>query len=243
MAYGQTSSGKTYTMYGQGWEDPRAAPAHGGGGNSPVKERRSISDEAAAIESAAMAARDAADGAPTASNSGTNNGSMNSYARSSSGSLSGPQSAAVSPMNGLSHRRGSQVDGEVASSLHGENIGIIPKSVSDLFDELENRSEMNEKYDFSVNCQVMQIYNEKIFDLLQDKRRENPLQLRECVRGAGMSVQVKGMSVYRVYSKDDVMSLLRQGLRNRVMRATELNQESSRCHTILQLFLQVSNGT
>jgi kinesin family protein 18/19 len=85
----------------------------------------------------------------------------------------------------------------------------------------------------------MQIYNEKIFDLLQDRRRQNPLQLRDCGRGASSSVQVRGLSVFRVYSKEDVMSLLRKGLRNRATRATEFNQESSRSHTIVQLYVQI----
>ena len=92
----------------------------------------------------------------------------------------------------------------------------------------------------------MQIYNEKIFDLLQDKKRENPLQVRESARGSHKSVHVRGLSEYRVHGKEDVMSLLHKGLQNRAIRATEFNTESSRSHTILQLFVQVeyedSNG-
>ena len=89
------------------------------------------------------------------------------------------------------------------------------------------------------DCQIMQIYNEKIYDLIQDKRRENPLQLRESERGAHTTVHVKGLSTYRVYSKDDIIGLLRKGLRNRAIRSTDFNQESSRSHTILQLSLQI----
>jgi hypothetical protein len=113
----------------------------------------------------------------------------------------------------------------------------------------------------------LQIYNEKIYDLLQDRRRENALQLREAVgsdntSGGGSSssggsnggsgstgggsgaptVRVQGMSVYRVYSIDDVMALLRKGLKNRAIRATDANQESSRSHTIVQLFTQIEEA-
>ena len=44
----------------------------------------------------------------------------------------------------------------------------------------------------------MQIYNEKIFDLMQDKRRENPLQLRDTHKdteeasGSSGTVHVRG---------------------------------------------------
>jgi len=93
----------------------------------------------------------------------------------------------------------------------------------------------------------MQIYNEKIFDLMQDKRRENPLQLRDTHKGRDESaessgtVHVRGMSVYRVYSKDEAMQLLKQGMRNRAIRATDFNSESSRSHTILQFFVSVED--
>ena len=96
------------------------------------------------------------------------------------------------------------------------------------------------------DCQVMQIYNEKIFDLLQDRRRENPLQLRDSKRSNSDSgvnantVYLKGLSTYRVYSKEDIMQLLKKGLRNRIVRSTDFNAESSRSHTILQLYVQVS---
>lgn len=103
----------------------------------------------------------------------------------------------------------------------------------------------------------MQIYNEKIFDLMQDKRRQNPLQLRDNhkdsnnsnnkerekeVEGAAKSsgtVHVRGMSVYRIYSREEAIQLLKQGMRNRAIRATDFNSESSRSHTILQLFVTV----
>jgi len=119
------------------------------------------------------------------------------------------------------------------------NYGIIPRAIQDLFASLDKTSSSNDSFDFSVNCQIMQIYNEKIYDLLQDKRRENPLQIRESERGSFSAVHVRGLSIYRVYSKDDVMALLRKGIRNRATRATDFNQESSRSHTILQLFIQV----
>lgn len=122
------------------------------------------------------------------------------------------------------------------------DLGIVPRSVSELFLALDARSAAIDDFEFSVTCQILQIYNEKIYDLLQDKKRENPLLLREKSRhdkGSTNSVHVSGSSVYRVHSKEDVGVLLRKGLRNRVIRATDFNAESSRSHTILQLFVTV----
>lgn len=127
----------------------------------------------------------------------------------------------------------------IRSNPTEEDFGIIPRTINEMFESLEKKAAASEKFDFSVNCQIMQIYNEKIFDLLQDRRRENPLQLREAGKSASSTVHVKGLSIYQVYSKEDVMALLRRGQRNRAIRATDFNQESSRSHTILQLYVQV----
>ena len=131
--------------------------------------------------------------------------------------------------------------------------GIIPRYAGELFNILDRVTELkqNEGFDFSVHCKFMQIYNEKIFDLLQDRRRERPLQLRErsfsdsssssssSNTTSKSSIYVQGLSEYRVHCTDDVLELVRKGLRNRAVRGTEMNAESSRSHTILQLFIQV----
>jgi hypothetical protein len=84
--------------------------------------------------------------------------------------------------------------------------------------------------------------DQKLFDLLQDRQLKHPLHLRDAEKGAYSSVYVQGLSEYRVRSEEEVLSLLLKGLRNRATRATEMNNESSRSHTILQLFVQVSGG-
>ena len=154
MAYGQTSSGKTHTMYGHGWEDD---------------SHNDLSD----------------------------------------------------------------------SSV----LGVVPRSVAALFSALDSRALENEEFSFNVTCQVLQIYNERIYDLLGDKQRENPLQMRENqrkgkTRGDVASVHIPGLSAFRVSTTDDVTALLQKGLRNRAVRATDFNAVSSRSHTILQLFVE-----
>jgi hypothetical protein len=143
---------------------------------------------------------------------------------------------------------------DIGIDLDSDNYGVAPRAIADLFQLLELRhgpastifadsttggTELEGKFSYSVQCQLMQIYNEKIYDLLQDKRRENPLQLRETRRGSANSVHVKGLSSYPVDNTDDVLMLLRRGLKNRAIRSTEFNQESSRGHTILQLNIEV----
>ena len=70
-----------------------------------------------------------------------------------------------------------------------EGWGIIPRSLVEMFDLFEAKALECEGYEFSVSCQIMQIYNEKVYDLLQDRRRERPLQLRESRAVNGKRIQ------------------------------------------------------
>jgi hypothetical protein len=57
-----------------------------------------------------------------------------------------------------------------------QKFGIIPKSIENLFENLQ----MHEDFEnFTVYCSFLQIYNEKLFDLFQDKESSKPLVIRE----------------------------------------------------------------
>ena len=99
-----------------------------------------------------------------------------------------------------------------------------------------------------VDGQFMQIYNEKLFDLLLDKSRSNPLQIRETSDGmselsgsvgGGTTVHVKGLTQHKVKDQDDVFHMLKKGIRNRAIRSTDYNHESSRSHSIFQLIVVI----
>jgi hypothetical protein len=51
------------------------------------------------------------------------------------------------------------------------NAGVIPRSIYQVFKELEGKKE------FHAYCSFLQIYNEKIYDLLQDNAKPNPLSI------------------------------------------------------------------
>lgn len=101
-----------------------------------------------------------------------------------------------------------------------------------------------------IDGQFMQIYNEKLYDLLLDKSRSNPLQIRETsttdgasemngVTAGGTSVHVKGLTQHKVLNKDDVFQMLKKGIRNRAIRSTDYNHESSRSHSIFQIIVVI----
>ena len=102
--------------------------------------------------------------------------------------------------------------------------GIIPRCITDLFNKIR-RDELK----VSVFCSFVQVYNEKIFDLLHDPKQKNPLQIREDkVQG----IYVEGLSEYIVQNEYDCLTLLKRGESNRTTRSTKMNHQSSRSHTI-----------
>lgn len=72
-----------------------------------------------------------------------------------------------------------------------ENHGLIPRTISELFSILDPSM-------FTMYCSFIQIYNEKLYDLLQDPHIENPLVIRED-KMAGIFVE--GLTEY-VVEKD-----------------------------------------
>ena len=71
-----------------------------------------------------------------------------------------------------------------------EERGIIPRCITDLFNKIRQ-----DDVSVSVYCSFVQIYNEKIFDLLQDPKQKNPLQIRE---DRMQGIYVEGLSEFIV---------------------------------------------
>ncbi|KAH9410732.1 kinesin [Ordospora pajunii] len=73
----------------------------------------------------------------------------------------------------------------------------------------------------------MEIYNEKIYDLLEPKE----LVLRECNK----LIVVPNLFLKRIESMSEFESVLKQGIKNRTTAETKLNKSSSRSHGILRI--------
>lgn len=89
--------------------------------------------------------------------------------------------------------------------------------------------------DFTVTFSMIQIYNEKIFDMLQDVKLTNPLYLRQ---DPIFGMYVQGLTEYVVDDPQDVNELVKRGHVNRMTRDTHLSINSSRSHCICQFSLE-----
>ena len=110
--------------------------------------------------------------------------------------------------------------------------GIIPRMISHVFKHIYK----NEGTDFMIKVSMIEIYQEKIRDLL-DVSRVN-LNIREdSIKG----IYVDGVSERYVGCPNDVLALLEMGSANRAQAATNMNEHSSRSHSIFILTINQTN--
>jgi Kinesin motor domain len=165
FAYGQTSSGKTHTMFGQDWE----SSAQNGTGGRKLQQSTA---------------------------------KLNSF--------------------------GSEDD----------SIGIIPRAVNALFESISAEKSKGIERRVEVYASFLQVYCEKIYDLLTDDLHPVSLSVRQSkIEG----IFVEGLTEYSVKTAGDCMALIRRGEKNRKVRKTSMNTKSSRSHTIFQLAIEAED--
>ncbi|KAG3057549.1 hypothetical protein PC121_g14790 [Phytophthora cactorum] len=112
--------------------------------------------------------------------------------------------------------------------------GIVPRTLNYLLDQAAILKQKN--YQVELHLSFLQIYNDRLFDLLTDRMRQKPLLIREQPTLEGTtSVIVRGLSSEKITSFSNAMQIIHQGHTNRCVRETESNLSSSRSHAIVQL--------
>ena len=110
--------------------------------------------------------------------------------------------------------------------------GIIPRMINHVFKYIYQ----NEGTDFMIKVSMIEIYQEKIRDLFDCSR--NNLNIREdSIKG----IYVDGASERYVGCPNDVLALLEVGSENRAVAATNMNEHSSRSHSIFILTINQTN--
>ena len=104
---------------------------------------------------------------------------------------------------------------------------MIPRCAEELFAGLDDIEELEE---VTIRCSFLEIYKEVIQDLLNPSNVN--LRIREEKNG---EVYVQGLSDEYVSSADDIMQLLAVGEKSRTVASTDMNEVSSRSHSVLIL--------
>ncbi|KAJ2896506.1 Kinesin heavy chain [Zalerion maritima] len=111
--------------------------------------------------------------------------------------------------------------------------GVIPRIVEQIFESIMTSPSTIE---YTVRVSYMEIYMERIRDLLQPSNDNLPVH-EEKNRG----VYVKGLLEIYVSSVQEVFEVMRRGGNARAVAATNMNQESSRSHSIFVITITQKN--
>ncbi|XP_039638629.1 LOW QUALITY PROTEIN: kinesin-like protein KIF13B [Perca fluviatilis] len=113
-----------------------------------------------------------------------------------------------------------------------EQPGLIPRLCSSLFGRTVREAREGES--FTVEVSYMEIYNEKVRDLLDPKGNRQALRVRE---HKVLGPYVDGLSRLAVSCYKDIESLMSEGNKSRTVAATNMNEESSRSHAVFNIIL------
>ncbi|KAL7385760.1 hypothetical protein ABVT39_027912 [Epinephelus coioides] len=119
-------------------------------------------------------------------------------------------------------------------NLHDPHVmGIIPRIARDIFDHIYS---MDENLEFHIKVSYFEIYLDKIRDLL-DVSKTN-LAVHEDKNRVPF---VKGCTERFVSSPDEVMDVIDEGKANRHVAVTNMNEHSSRSHSIFLINIKQEN--
>ncbi|KAM0708649.1 hypothetical protein Q7P35_005301 [Cladosporium inversicolor] len=154
-------------------------------------------------------------------------------------SIRGTVDDVLAGYNGTVFAYGQTGSGKTYTMMGAGNIGdqdakgIIPRIVEQIFHSIMSS---DGSVEFTVKVSYMEIYMEKIRDLLVPTNDNLPVH-EDKARG----VYVKGLHEFYVGSVDEVYEILERGGAARMVAATNMNQESSRSHSIFVIEVAQKN--
>lgn len=107
----------------------------------------------------------------------------------------------------------------------------MPRSFGAIFQQIECDSSR----EYLVRASYLEIYQEEIRDLLS-KNGSKKLELKDKDTG----VYVKDLSTFVVKTPADLMDVFNEGNINRHVGATNMNEQSSRSHSVFTITIETS---
>lgn len=110
----------------------------------------------------------------------------------------------------------------------------MPRAFQNIFSTISGDS----RKQYLVRASYLEIYNEDIQDLLNKKSGQSNQRLELHDKDTG--VYVKDLSTFVVKSPDDMMSIFQEGNLNRHVGKTNMNEHSSRSHSVFTITVESS---
>ncbi|XP_013145447.1 PREDICTED: kinesin-like protein KIF12 [Papilio polytes] len=118
---------------------------------------------------------------------------------------------------------------ERGASPFSQEHGLVVRSFVYLFQLIRDRPDCH----FVLKASFLEIYNEKVIDLLNPGTAKKPLQVRWSKESR--SFYVENLFTVDCEELDDLFAVLEEGTRNRAVGSHSMNAHSSRSHTLLSV--------
>ncbi|KAG7325518.1 hypothetical protein KOW79_011834 [Hemibagrus wyckioides] len=109
-----------------------------------------------------------------------------------------------------------------------EQPGVIPRAVREVFQLVRTQVKDQDEWEFSVGMSYLEIYNEKVLDLLSPSSQDLPIR-----EDKDKNIIIPGLTHTPLSSFSDFHTHFVPASLNRTTASTKLNQRSSRSHAIL----------
>ncbi|KFO78667.1 Kinesin-like KIF6 [Cuculus canorus] len=119
---------------------------------------------------------------------------------------------------------------------HYNDRGIIPRTLSFIFDQLQKDSSKV----YTTHVSYLEIYNECGYDLLDprhDASRLEDLPKVTIIEDSDQNIHLKNLSLHQATSEEEALNLLFLGDTNRMIAETPMNQASTRSHCIFTIHI------
>ena len=127
----------------------------------------------------------------------------------------------------------SELNNDISSyyDTKDENIGLLPRILYYLFQNKE-KSEEDNKYIFKIS--YLELYKEKMIDLLFPGGDNNNIRISD----SNKVLEIKNLRKFMIDSPEEAIKLIIDGNRFRHTAATLMNDESSRSHAIISIYIE-----
>lgn len=130
--------------------------------------------------------------------------------------------------------------GKVQIASDNLNNGLSLRAIREAFRQV---SEVKDKH-ITISCSFLQIYNEKVFDLL------NTSKIKRHGKQEGLRIRwskteqfsVENLFVFKCNDADHAIQYFNKGVKNKVVAAHNLNHASSRSHCIFSLIFEITDN-
>ncbi len=117
-----------------------------------------------------------------------------------------------------------------------QSRGLVGRMMHDIF---QHAHEHKRTTLFTIKCSYVEIYMERIRDLLNVTKSN--LKVRELITGSGRSkhshVYIENRTICTVRSLSDMLKVMNKGLSNRTVASTNMNDQSSRSHAVFSVIV------